>query len=663
VPHEHDDQLQADQNANNESFSEQIKLEQAMNAKYGEREGSRSMRPRKARDYAHLFTQAYIDSDTPLVTPQMSMKAGIKMFGEAGVEAVRKEMQQVHYRNVMEPKKATELTKEQKRMALGYLMFLKRKRCGRVKGRGCADGRKQRSYISKHEAASPTVSTEAVFLTALIDAHEEREVAVIDVPGAFMQADADPGSYVRFTGRMVEILLEIDEDMYGPCVTVEKGELVLYVELLKALYGTLRAARLFWEKLTSKLKEWGFTMNPYDACVANKMVNGKQLTVAWHVDDLKVSHVEGEVVSSFIKDMEAEFGKEAPLNKSEGKIHDYLGMILDYSTPGELKINMIDYIKTVLHDVPEELIAKRATTPASTHLFTVNEENPDLPDDKAEIFVHAVMQLLYLSQRARPDIRTAISFLCGRLKQPDVDDYKKLGRVLGYLRSTIEMPLILRSDGDGRIRWWVDASFAVHGDMRGHTGATMSLGAGSVYSMSSKQKLNTRSSTEAEVVGVHDAMPQLVWTNNFLRAQGINVDETILYQDNMSSILLEKNGRSSSTKRTRHMNIRYFCVKDLVDKKEISIEHCPTDEMLGDFFTKAVQGTKFQVMRDQIMGIVSNERRVHADPKECVEPITNCTSSGTETVFEVGSGTERHVAESKTYAEALRQGITMAGSF
>ena len=98
--------------------------------------------------------------------------------------------------------------------------------------------------------------------------------------------------------------MEIDPEMYGPCVVIEKGEKVIYVELLKALYGTLRAAQLFWEKLSNKLKEWGFKINKYDPCVANNFVNGKQITIVWHVDDLKISHVQTKVVDEFIEQME-----------------------------------------------------------------------------------------------------------------------------------------------------------------------------------------------------------------------------------------------------------------------------------------------------------------------------------------------------------------------
>jgi hypothetical protein len=87
---------------------------------------------------------------------------------------------------------------------------------------------------------------------------------------------------------------------------------------------------------------------------------------------------------------------------------------------------------------------------------------------------------------------------------------------LKYLDSTVNMLLVLAADNTGKIWWWVDASYAVHVDMKSHTGGTLSLGKGSIYSTSSKQKLVTRSSTEAEVVGVHDLMPQLIWTAHFL---------------------------------------------------------------------------------------------------------------------------------------------------
>ena len=138
--------------------------------------------------------------------------------------------------------------------------------------------------------------------------------------------------------------------------------------------------------------------------------------------------------------------------------------------------------------------------------------------------------------------------------------------------------------------------------MRGHTRATMSMGKGSIFSGSWKQKLVTRSSTESEVVGVYDVLPQILWTKKFLEEQGVRIKETVLYQDNMSSMLLERNGRQSSMKRTKHMDIRYFYVSDHIQNKTLSLRHCPTDEMLADYFTKPLQGSLFVRLQNHIMG-------------------------------------------------------------
>jgi hypothetical protein len=157
---------------------QQQELELEMDARYGERSGHYNLRPRRRRDYSHLhisvdnINNQVNNEHGVLVTPQMNMKQGFKMFGEQGVAAVRDEMKQLHDRKVMVARKPDELTASQREEALAYLMFLKCKRCGKVKGRGCADGRKQQSYTSKYDATSPTVATEAMFLSALIDAME-----------------------------------------------------------------------------------------------------------------------------------------------------------------------------------------------------------------------------------------------------------------------------------------------------------------------------------------------------------------------------------------------------------------------------------------------------------------------------------------------------------
>jgi hypothetical protein len=120
-----------------------------------------------------------------------------------------------------------------------------------------------------------------------------------------------------------------------------------YVELIKALHGTLKAAKLFWLLLSGKLQEWGFEINGYDSCDANKITDGKQGMIVWHVDDVKISHVEPKSVDDVIALLEREFGKEAPLTVQRGRVHDYLGMCLDFSSPGKMVVSMESYIHQI----------------------------------------------------------------------------------------------------------------------------------------------------------------------------------------------------------------------------------------------------------------------------------------------------------------------------
>ena len=173
---------------------------------------------------------------------------------------------------------------------------------------------------------------------------------------------------------------------------------------------------------------------------------------------------------------------------------------------------------------------------------------------------------------------------------------------MAYLKGTKEMKLTLEADDLQLIRWYVDASYAVHNDMRGHTGGVMTLGRGGIHNKSTKQKINGKSSTEIEIIGVDDMIPQILWTNYFMKAQGWSYN-TKLYQDNNSAILLEMNGKLSSSNRTKHINVRYYFIKDVINRGEATLEHMSTDKMWADYFTKPLQGKKFIEFRKNIMNL------------------------------------------------------------
>jgi hypothetical protein len=171
----------------------------------------------KPKDFSHLHTNiATIEDEEVFATPQMGIKKRLKAFGEAKAAAV-KELKQLHDHKVVTPHKIKELTKLQHQEALEYLTFLNG--FGKIKAHGCAHGWKQHVYMSKEDAMAPMVATESVFLMAVVHVLEGCKVAVADIPGAFMQADMDENLHMWIAGRMAEILLEIDPDMYGPCLS------------------------------------------------------------------------------------------------------------------------------------------------------------------------------------------------------------------------------------------------------------------------------------------------------------------------------------------------------------------------------------------------------------------------------------------------------------
>ena len=220
-------------------------------------------------------------------------------------------MKQLHFRNTFKPLHWSELSHTQRKTVLESHMFLKEKRDGKIKGQTIAGGNKQCDYISEEEASSPTVATESVLLTCIADAEEETDVAVIDIPNAFIQTrieNEEDMAIIKIHGILVDMLVEIAPDVYKPYVTMDKkGIKQLVVQCQNAIYGTMVASLLYYRKFCKSLTNIGFEFNPYDPCVANKMIKGKQMTIAFHVDDCKLSHKDPKEMDRMIEWLKEEY--------------------------------------------------------------------------------------------------------------------------------------------------------------------------------------------------------------------------------------------------------------------------------------------------------------------------------------------------------------------
>ena len=226
---------------------------------------------------------------------------------------------------------------------------------------------------------------------------------------------------------------------------------------------------------------------------------------------------------------------------------------------------MIKYLQKVMDEWPEELTSSKIN-PANDHLFTTrdDEKREVLSEEMASQFHRPTAQLLFLTMRAKPDIQTAVSFFTTRVKEPDMDDWGKLRHTLMYLKGTLHLKRRLSADSLSHILWWVDGSYGVHWDSKGHTGALMSMGRGAIVNISRKHTLNVGSSTEAELVSIADVLGMMMWCKYFMESQGYTVESNVLYQDNKSTILLAKNGRMSAGKNSKHIKNRFFLVSDKI---------------------------------------------------------------------------------------------------
>lgn len=367
------------------------------------------------------------------------------------------------------------------------------------------------------------------------------------------------------------------------------------MEILKAIHGMLEASLCWHGQFRSDSEGYGFVFNNCDPCAANKVVKGKQQTVQFHVDDLMLSHVDKKVNDKFLKWLNCKYGTHAEVTSTRGEEHKYSGMKFIFRD-NEFTINITGKVKEILEEFPIEFKdneSQKVTSPASPDMFeVVNSEYLDT--EKRELFHCVVAQNLFMSKRGKQDTQPTIAVLCAQVQKPKEKDWSQLVRHVKWLYETKDDVMTFdASKGLNNFEWCVDASFAVHPDFRTHTCGSrrFSGGRGCPINASTKQKSNTDSCTTVELVAVGQFLPLVMWVPLLLGEQGYPTETNRAYQDNKSAILLEKNRKASSSKRTRAINVGYFMVTDLVKRGELDIICCPTDEMIGDYFTKSLKGT------------------------------------------------------------------------
>lgn len=557
---------------------------------------------RRSESSAINLVAQVVSNGLQIESKNLSVKKAIAKLGDKAMDSIRKELQMViNDKEVFEPIFPNKLDTQTRRNTIPSKMFLKEKynaagKFEKVKARLVAGGHRQDKLVFEN-ISSQTVSTSSVMMVAAIAAAEQRSVAVIDFPGAYLNSPL-PSDHPRVYMKLDKDLSSIACEVNPKYIKYIQRDGTLTVLLKKALYGCVQSSKVWYDTLTGKLKELGYEINQQDVCVLNKIGDdGKQVTAVLHVDDIMLTAGCDGSLQSELDKLQKKFGE---LTITMGPVVNYLGMTFDFeSIKGSVKITMEGFIEEFITDMDGK-IDGTADHPAAKNLFEVHEKEDILDKEMSEFFHSTVAKLLYLAKRVRPDLLVSVSFLTKRVQQPNKNDYKKLCQVVKYLRGSSKYGIVLDAEKVLQVIAYIDASHAVHLDHKSHTGCVLSLGRGPIYVKSSSQKINTKSSTESELVGLSDSITQVIWTRNFLIEQGYDMGPSTVYQDNMSTMALVKNGKSNS-ERTKHIATRFYFVKDRVESKELRIVHMRTEYMIADILTKPLQGSLFRELRKLLL--------------------------------------------------------------
>ena len=197
---------------------------------------------------------------------------------------------------------------------------------------------------------------------------------IMDIPNAFVQTDMPKKPVgeriiMKVRGKLVEWLVKLDPLRYQDKIVYKKGKQVLYLEVLKAIYGMLIASLLWYRKFRKELESIGFEFNSYDPCVANRLVRTHQQTIRFHVDDLLVSCIDKKANDELYSWCNKKYGSIKPVKCHRGGVHTFLGMTLDFERePGAVHVLQEDYVKDIINTLKEKNLKGNSPTPASSDL-------------------------------------------------------------------------------------------------------------------------------------------------------------------------------------------------------------------------------------------------------------------------------------------------------
>jgi len=448
----------------------------------------------------------------------------------------------------------------------------------KYKARLVALGNQQKPNSYK-DISSKTVRSESVKLLLAIQAKTNAYSMILDVKGAYLKSQIDQIK---------------KEKLY---LKLPDGNIV---KLQKYLYG-LKQAGFEWQKnITNTLIQYGYK-STIDPMIFTKRVSNNFIMLSLHVDDFYVISNKQNMLDRLYEQLTFNYND---ITRKSGDILTYLGITITMNNDNTITITQPTLVNKII-ETANLTNCKGISTPISINQL-YNDKFNNISVDKT-YYLRLVGLINYLASYTRPDLLYSLSRIAQSCSNPNESDMIRVKRIIRHISDTKEYGITYNNDIDFMIYCHVDASYNCYHDGKGHYGYSISIGHnnGSIYAKSSKLKIVTLSSTEAEYVALCHSVSQIIFFRELLRQLGFDTSgPSVVFEDNLSCIKMIYGQLNHQT--TKHINVRYHFTKDQVKKKNVEIIHCNTTEMIADILTKPLPTEQHYYLACRMLNISPN---------------------------------------------------------
>ena len=508
--------------------------------------------------------------------PESYQEAVDSEHKEEWVDAMEDEMKSLHDNHTFE---LVKLPRDRKALKNRWVYRLKHEdgiSVPRYKARLVVKGFSQRKGIDFSEIFSPVVKMSSIRVALGLAARLDLEIEQMDVKTAFLHGDLDE-----------EIYMEQPEGF------VVSGKEDYVCKLKKSLYGLKQAPRQWYRKFYSVMKQQGFKKTSSDHCVfVQKFSDDDFVILLLYVDDMLIVGRNASRIEKLKQDLSKSFAM-----KDLGPAKQILGMsIVRDRKVKKLWLSQEKYIEKVLQRFYMNN-SKVVSTPLATHFKLSEKHCPSSDQEKEDMkkvpYASAVGSLMYAMVCTRPDISHAVSVVSRFLSNPGREHWNAVKWILRYLHGTSSLSLCFGT-GEPILSAYTDSDMAGDIDTRKSTSGYLITFAGGAVSWQSRlQKCVALSTTEAELIAVVEACKELLWMKRFLKELSFVQERYVIYCDSQSAIQLGKNSTFHS--KSKHIDVRYHWIRDVLDTKLLELQKVHTDENGSDMMTKSLPRGKFEI--------------------------------------------------------------------